>query len=191
MKRFLETMRRSWVLSAILTVLLGGVLIAYPADTSRVFCYCVGAAILAHGIFDIVRYCTGRNGEFFFRYDLIAGIVLCAAGIFMLFSPEIVMMMIPIIMGLYIIIDGAANIRRSIEMRRLGFSKWWLGLLTAVLTVALGGVMLWNPFAAAEVTAIFIGSVLVYQGIMDLIFFFCIGRGRRKLKKILESEALE
>ena len=80
MRRFVETMRRSWVFSSIITVALGVVLLLYPDTTSTVLCYGVGAVLLFHGMLDLVRYFTRQEGEFFLRYELAAGIILCAVG---------------------------------------------------------------------------------------------------------------
>lgn len=187
MRNLMETIRRSWVLTVLLTIAMGIVLIIYPDTTGKVLCYLVGAVLLIHGILNLVRYFTREEGSFFLRYELIVGIVLCAAGIFMLMRPEIVVMLIPMILGFYILIDGAANMRRALEMRKLGFSKWWSALLAAILQLVLGAVMAWNPFEAAQMTLMFIGIVLLYQGISDFVILFLVGRGRKKMEKLLED----
>lgn len=188
MKSMIETIKRSWILTVILTVALGLVFLMYPDTTGKVLCYMVGGLLLVHGILNLVRYFTRDEGSFFLRYELLVGIVLCAAGSFMLMRPEIVMMLIPMILGFYLIIDGAVDTRRAWEMEKLGFTKWWIALICAVLMIILGAVMFWNPFEAAEMTLMFIGACLLYQGILDFAVLFLVGRGRRKLEKCLEEE---
>lgn len=187
MKSLMETIRRSWMLSVLLTIALGIVLIVYPDTTGKVLCYLVGGVLLLHGILNLVRFFTRDERRFFLRYELVVGIVLCAAGVFMLTRPEIVAMLIPMILGFYIIIDGAVNMRRAWEMKTLGFSKWWLALIGAVLMAVLGAVMFWNPFEAAQMTLMFIGIALLYQGILDFVSLILVGRGRRKMEKLLED----
>lgn len=187
MKSLVETIRRSWVLSVLLTIALGIVLLVYPDTTSRVLCYLVGGVLLIHGILNLVRFFTRETGSFFLRYELVIGIVLCAAGIFLLMRPEIVVMLIPMILGFYMILDGAVNIRRAWEMKSLGFSKWWTALAGAVLMTVLGVVMFWNPFEAAQMTLMFIGIALLYQGILDFVTLFLVGRGRKRMEEMLED----
>lgn len=187
MKSLVETIRRSWVLSVLLTIALGIVLLIYPDTTSRVLCYLVGGVLLIHGILNLVRFFTRGEGRFFLRYELIVGIVLCAAGIFLLMRPEIVVMLIPMILGFYMILDGAVNMRRAWEMKALGFSKWWSALIGAVLMAVFGAVLFWNPFEAAQMTLMFIGIALLYQGILDFVILFLVGRGRKKVEGILEE----
>ena len=188
MRRFVETMRRSWVFSSIITVALGVVLLRYPDTTSTVLCYGVGAVLLFHGMLDLVRYFTRQEGEFFLRYELAAGIILCAVGTFMLIQPEIVTMVIPMILGIYIVIDGGVNVRRSFEMKELEFSRWWAAMVVAALMILLGLVMFLNPFAAAQVTVMFIGVVLIYQGVSDFIILMLIGVWKRRLENRLEEQ---
>lgn len=188
MRRFVETMRRSWVFSSIITVALGVVLLLYPDTTSTVLCYGVGAVLLFHGMLDLVRYFTRQEGEFFLRYELAAGIILCAVGTFMLIQPEIVTMVIPMILGIYIVIDGGVNVRRSFEMKELEFSRWWAAMVVAALMILLGLVMFLNPFAAAQVTVMFIGVVLIYQGVSDFIILMLIGVWKRRLENRIEEQ---
>lgn len=187
MKSLIETIRRSWILSVLLTIALGAVLLVYPDTTSKVLCYLVGGVLLAHGVLNLVRFFTKEEGRFFLRYELVVGVVLCAAGILMLMRPEIVVMLIPMILGIYIILDGAVNVRRALEMKELGFSKWWSALVGAILMLVLGAVMFWNPFEAAQMTLMFIGIALLYQGILDFVILFLVGRGRKKMAKMLED----
>lgn len=187
MRKLVETIRRSWILSVLLTIALGIVLLVYPDTTSKVLCYLVGGVLLIHGILNLVRFFTRDEGRFFLRYELVVGIVLCAAGIFMLMRPEIVVMLIPMILGFYIILDGAVNVRRAWEMKALEFSKWWSALIGALLMLVLGGVMFWNPFEAAQMTLMFIGVSLLYQGILDFVILFQVGRGRKRMEKMLED----
>lgn len=65
MKSLVETIRRSWVLSVLLTIALGIVLLVYPDTTSRVLCYLVGGVLLIHGILNLVRFFTREKGSFF------------------------------------------------------------------------------------------------------------------------------
>lgn len=187
MRNLVESIKRSWVLSVLLTIVLGVVLLVYPDTTSKVLCYLVGGVLLVHGILNLIRFFAREEGSFFLRYELVVGIVLCAAGIFLLMRPEIVVMLIPMILGFYIMIDGAANMRRAWEMKSLGFSKWWSALIGAVLMLVLGAVMFWNPFEAAQMTLMFIGIALLYQGILDFVILFLVGRGRKKMEKLLED----
>lgn len=64
MKSMIETIKRSWILTVILTVALGLVLLMYPDTTGKVLCYMVGGLLLVHGILNLVRYFT-RDEEAF------------------------------------------------------------------------------------------------------------------------------
>ena len=95
---------------------------------------------------------------------------------------------LPMILGIYIVIDGGVNVRRSFEMKELEFSRWWAAMVVAALMILLGLVMFLNPFAAAQVTVMFIGVVLIYQGVSDFIILMLIGVWKRRLENRLEEQ---
>ena len=54
------------------------------------------------------------------------------------------------------------------ELRAAGYNRWWSLLILALISVVLGAVMLWNPFATVEVLVMAIGVILMVEGILNL-----------------------
>jgi uncharacterized membrane protein HdeD (DUF308 family) len=61
--------------------------------------------------------------------------------------------------------------------------KWWSALVAAILMAVLGAVILWNPFATAQITIMFMGGVLLYQGLSDLVILIFSKKGTHDMKK--------
>ena len=88
------------------------------------------------------------------------------------------------IVGIIIILHGIYDLQQAVYLCRAKYSFWWLALLFAVLTVAFGGVLIWNPFEAMNIAVKFIGVFLVFDGVSDLWIF---SRARRVTKIIRDA----
>ncbi|MEG2958970.1 MAG: hypothetical protein RR828_04460, partial [Oscillospiraceae bacterium] len=51
---------------------------------------------------------------------------------------------------------------------QMGYEKWWVVLILALLTAALALLVIFNPFGALNTLIMVIGGILIYQGISDL-----------------------
>ena len=79
-------------------------------------------------------------------------------------------------------------------MRKLRFQKWYLVLICAIIIVALGIVLLCNPFQrysdptkAERYMLLYIGICLIFDGITNLVSLFCIQTRVRKLAKLQKA----
>ncbi|HIV18144.1 MAG TPA: DUF308 domain-containing protein [Candidatus Merdivicinus intestinigallinarum] len=163
--------KKSPVLSALLPVgyiLLGLALIIWPSMSTDIFCLVVGVGALAFGIFYFARYWQTKRAGFSLQAELIIAIVLAALGIFCLVTPRTLLSVLPFILGVILLIDGVGKIPRAMEMRALGFARWWVELIFAVITAGLGLVLVLNPFSLVRAAVIFFGVSLVISGLSDL-----------------------
>lgn len=161
-------LKKGVVIYSIIVIVMGIILIIFPDITSQMICYGVAGIVFICGIMDFIRYFS-NDFSYRFGYDLISGFFLCAIGIFMILRSDIVIMMIPFIIGLFIVIEGIMNMTRSLELKRWGFEKWFYDLLLSLLLLILGFIIVFNPFDVAIVSIIFIGVCFIYDGVLNLI----------------------
>ena len=57
----------------------------------------------------------------------------------------------------------------AIELRRLGSKEWWIEILSGLLMITLGVIALVNPFATSASLMVFMGVVLIYGGVVNLV----------------------
>ena len=178
MKQFFQDVKNSFLLSAAVSIILGIVLIVYPVKTSLLICYIAGALLLFGGV-----------GEpFFFRYDLFVALVLILFGCFVIFESDLVIAFIPVVIGIILLANGLLSIQKAFNLKKTGLEKWWLEFLLALLTSVLGIIICTNPFDAVATTNIFIGICLVYSGISDLVTTYYMGRAKRRIKNVIQTE---
>lgn len=88
-----------------------------------------GRGLLAAGIYEIIRYFDLGLIGVLFRYDLFLGIMSVLAGVLLLLHPNGALVILPVILGFYIILASVFSIQISTEARHFGFSGWWGALL--------------------------------------------------------------
>lgn len=176
--------RKSYILVSALYVVLGVVLLVWPATSVKMICYGLGIAMLVLGITYGIIYFTKDNLGGFLQMDLVIGIICLAFGIFILLNPAFLASVLPFAMGIILLLGAVVKLQSSFRMKRLNFGKWYLVLICALLIVALGIVLLCNPFKQERYMILYIGSCLVLDGVTNLVCLFCIQFRVKKLARI-------
>lgn len=184
MKRMLEQLRVSFVLTALLCVVSGVVLMIWPDTSARVVCMLVGIVLLVMGIMQLVRFFGAPAGTLIRQINLLMAIILAAVGVWILFRPDFLIGLIPIIMGILLILHGLYDLQQAVFLIRAKYSYRWLALALSLVTVALGAVLIWNPFEAMNVMIMFMGGFLIYDGLSDL---WILSRARRFAEKVRDA----
>ena len=178
--------KRNWVLSAIMTGIVGLVLLLFPGSALLSVCYCIGGLTIAMGVIRVVRYFKLEHlYPYFFQSDLVIGLVTVGLGTFMVTSPQAVMSLLPNLFGALLIGCGIGSILRSVDAKNAGFTKWGVLLGMAILSVAAGFVVLNNPFGAIEVVVAVEGGCLIYESISDFLITLVVNK---KVKALKQSE---
>ena len=68
--------KKNWIISAIVTGIVGLVLLLFPGSALLSVCYCIGGLTIALGVIRIVRYFKLEHlYPYFFQSDLVIGLV--------------------------------------------------------------------------------------------------------------------
>lgn len=175
---------KSYILVSALYVVLGVVLLVWPGTSVKMICYGLGFAMVVLGITYGIIYFTKDNLQGFLQMDLVIGIVCLAFGVFILLNPTFLATVLPFAMGIILLLGAVVKIQSSWNMRRLKFKKWYLVLICALVIIALGIVLLCNPFKEEKFMILYIGACLILDGLTNLISLICIQAKVKKLAKI-------
>lgn len=183
MKDFFRNMRVSYLLAAILYIAFGLVLLLWPKTTGDILCFMFGLILLVYGAITIISFFVHDSRLGSYRFELVIGIVAAALGILFLVNPTFVLNIFPVILGLYIMVDASLNLKRALDLKRMDYGRWWIALLLAALSIALGALILLRPGFIANFITRLIGGVLIYNGLADLWAIFMLGRVGKAYKE--------
>lgn len=187
--RLLKKLKTNIVISAALCILLGIVLVVWPALSMQIVCTAIGAVLLVGGGVRLAAYFTAKDGSVYAQMNLITGIILAVVGVWILLQPDKVLAIIPIIVGIVIALHGVNNLQQTVTLCREKYDKWWVALILGLLTVGFGVLLVCRPFEALDTAVKLIGIFLIYDGVSDIWIVSRIYHTAKVLKQ--EAEALD
>lgn len=181
MKWLLRDEKSNILLTAGIMILLGVVLVIFPAITMRVIGYILGVILLCFGAAQIISYFTATGRLNLFRYSFLLGLLSITAGILVLVGPEVVLSILPLLFGLAVLLGSFMKVQYALNLKGAGYDKWWTVLIMALVAMILGILIIANPFGSLIVFMTFIGISLIAGGITDI---WTYSRLMRLMKKI-------
>ena len=183
---FFNDLKRNWIVSAVVTCVIGLILLIFPGQSLNGISYAVGFLAVVMGVIRVVRYFKqDHTYPFLFQSDLVVGLLTVGFGLFMITRPETFMALLPHIFGILLVGCGVGNILRAVDAKKAGLSQWAVLLALAIVTIVLGWLVLANPFGTVEVVTMVIGGCLVYEGVTDIITTLLVGKRIDAWKKSL------
>lgn len=167
-KNFLQN-----VLSAVLCLLIGiGFVFSFIGfELVSIIC---GALVFLYGLCRlilVVRYRAEMTLPFAFVGGFCYSILLCVAGVLMVFNAEGTVRLFALIVGLYLMIKAGFSLIMlafsSIGAATQG-SDFWFALVVSAITFALGVFLTVSPENALRAAAIPVGILMILQGAKDL-----------------------
>lgn len=169
--RSVTTMRAAkigYIIMSVLFCVIGLVLILVPETAFTWLGRLLGIFVIVFGGIKLVGYFSRDLFRLAFQYDLAFGILLVVLGILTLSHPNDTMSFLAVILGIPVLADGLFKIQIALDSRRFGIRRWWLILILAVLTCAVGIVLVFRPAVGILVMTVFMGVSLLLDGILNL-----------------------
>ena len=137
---------RNQIITALVSLGLGATFIAAP-DFIRYYCgYVIGGLLGLIGLVYIIIYFVRKPVSGVYRTEFAAGVLLIAAGVYVISASlrpneigiSITLRMIVTALGVLIAADGVLKLQYTLDLARMHFSAWWVGLILSLLGLALG-----------------------------------------------------
>ena len=172
-----KKLKESWIFSAVVIVVLGLLLVLFPAAALTSVSYVLGGLAIAMGVIRSVRYFKqDHTYPYLFQSDLAVGLLSVGFGIFMVSQPVKVLSLLPHIFGMLMVGWGVGGILRAVDAKKAGFAYWGVLLGLSIVSIVLGWLIMANPFGAMETATIVIGAGLIYQGVTDIVAVLAVGK---------------
>lgn len=167
--KWLQKAKWAYIIISSLMTALGVLLIVFPATSALTVCYAAGAISIVFGVIKLGGYFSEDMYRLAFQFDFALGIFALLAGVLLVLHPTNIVKLVPVILGVFIITDGAFKLQTSVDARRFGMRGWWGILLLAVLTCLSGLFLIINPFEGAQALMILLGVTLIIYGVQNLL----------------------
>jgi uncharacterized membrane protein HdeD (DUF308 family) len=175
------------IVTSIIYIALGACLVFMPVSTVNVICkFVFGILLILVGLYHILIYVAEKLNSTIF--DLFSGGVLMVLGIFLFMNPQIVVKLLPILLGTFILVDSIWTLKGSLKLKKRGAGSWKFLLMGSVIFIGLGISLVVNPFTMVKYTVIFAGWIFLCNGVIDLIYLILLRKGLKEIKQDVEAD---
>jgi uncharacterized membrane protein HdeD (DUF308 family) len=187
---YIKSLKVNYSLSAVICVILGIVLLVWPGQSTQVVCMVLGIVLGGFGLIQIILYLATKEKTMVSHSMMMLGVVLAVIGGWIVLKPETIIKAVPMIVGILIVIHGFHNAVQAIDLKKMQYDNWWVALLLSLLTVALGVVLICNPFTIVDTVVRIIGAFLVYDGLSDMWILSRVFKTKKNREKIIDTDAV-
>ena len=161
--KMLKELKWEAILTGVLYILLGIVALVIPETMQKTLGYLIGIVLIVAGLVSIICYLLRDARENYYHNEFVFGILGIVLGAVVLYKVEIVISLIPFILGVLVLCIGCS--------------------------IILGVVLIYNPFKAAILLFRVLGVVLILSGAGDCFSTIYFARKLRRFKQ--EQDALD
>lgn len=154
-----------------------------PKVAFEVLILLLGVFLMADGATTLFLGARMRGHDDDWWVVLLEGVLGTGLGLVALINPELTAAGLVLVLALWLLVTGVFEIATAIKLRKEIDNEWLLGLAGAV-SIALGGLMIYNPNAGAVSLIWWIG---IYAAAFGLLLIG-LGLRMRKVHKRLEEE---
>lgn len=163
----LRRIRINFTLTAVLTLILGVLLILSPGTAMRTVFLLVGWTLVISGAASLLTAIFSK-GQPVGQGDLVLGLIQLATGLVVLMRPGFLMSLVGIVVGFVLLIHGIHDIQHARESKALGYD-WKLSMGVGVAAVVMGVIVMVNPFSTVETLLRIAGVFLLVDSVADLL----------------------
>ncbi|MCC8104249.1 MAG: DUF308 domain-containing protein [Clostridiales bacterium] len=179
---------KSYIFLSFLYVAVGIVLLLWPSLSLEMLGRGMGIILIVLGAtYGVIYFTRDKRQEGFLQMELVIAVVCVAFGVFILLTPEFLSMVLPFAMATVLLLGAIVKIQSTISMKKLLVRHWYIGLIAALVIIALGIVLLVYPFASDPQMLIYIGICLILDGVTNLLGLLCIQLRTKKLDKMQKN----
>ena len=153
---------------AVALLICGLVLLLMPELTLVTIANVIGILVIIIGAFFLIGYflrkelAAGNN-------DLIKGLVIVCIGIFICVKSELVVSVLPVVLGVGVVLSGILKLQHAFDLKRMGSDTWVRIGLTSAVNIFIGLIVILNSFSTVAWLMRLVGIGFLFSGVTDLI----------------------
>lgn len=187
--KMLKELKWEAILTGVLYILLGIVALLIPETMQKTLGYLIGIVLIVAGAVSMICYLLRDARDNYYHNEFVFGLVGIVLGVAVLYKVEVIISLIPFILGILVLFSGCSKLQDAIDLKRLSYGSWVGMLVVAVINIILGVVLICNPFQAAILLFRVLGVGLILSGASDCFSTIYFARKFRRFKQ--ERDALD
>ena len=157
------------IATSILLIIFSGFLIFRPEASLNFMVIVIGVVLALIGIVHMVSYFTSDKEFRAVSSELIQGTIYTIIGLLFILKPSILNEFLGIIIGAWLIIQFIVKFQFAFNLKSISSHSLSIMLISALLHLAFGLVMFFNPFASIATLTTIAGIILLITEIGNLV----------------------
>ena len=175
-----EKVGRPMLLPIVFCLISGVLLILLENLTMRITGFVLAGGLILQGAWLCFRYFLAQPIIRIVEAKLAIGLIALVTGGMLAFNPETLRDQLPYAWGLALLYGGFLKIQYAFDRKELGSEKWWILLIMAAFSLAIGVISLLNPAFLGDRKELVIGILLTLEAVLDLSVFLLLKRTIKK-----------
>ena len=161
-KRFLSFV----LIEGILLSVLGLGMLVLPKITTISFGLMLCLMFIVYGGYKVINAILTRNYSRHFVLNIVTGLLLFLAGVFLFMAPMFNLLLITSAVGVYFILESISSIAFAVQNKNTLYF-WWLAILVGVMQFLLGLIIILGlPSTALWVVGVLAGINFLIAGVV-------------------------
>ncbi len=165
----LKRIYRMSLITSIVLFIFGLLLILNAEGFIKSVSTIIGIILLLIGMFPVVDYFRYKKDGFFPLISLISGIFSIVCGLMLLINNSLLLFLIPIVIGVWMIINGVNKIQIAFNVRDKNEKSWIITFIFSILIIILGAYFIINPISGAKIVTNTLGIIICIYSLIDII----------------------
>ena len=137
---------RNMLITTLVCAALGVAFLVQPQFVRDYCGFIIGGLICLIGLVYILMYFCRKQVSGIYRSEFAMGAIALAAGVYVTLASlrpdatgiSITLWLIVTALGVLIAVDGILKLQYTLDLARMHFGGWWIGLIVSLLAIALG-----------------------------------------------------
>ena len=168
------------IVFSLLSLVAGVLLVWFPIVSLNVISYIIAGVMLLFGIILVTDY----KARIFYTQFITLGVIFIILGSILLLHNNIIQVLIPIIIGTYIIVNEIVNMQIALKLMKYSNSMI-LAFVLSLLACVCGVLMIVYPSDGAIALTLYMGIVLIVYSISVLTNMIIFKKHVNDIKKII------
>lgn len=169
MEKYVRKLGRNSIILSIVLLIFGLLMFTKPVSTINVLMIVFGVILVLSGLVHLVSYFAIKDEYRLFSSELVQAIIYIILGFVLMINYYNISYLLPIVLGIWIIVDSIFRLQISLNIRDIYDSHWGVLLAMSILTGLFGMIVLFNPVESLAMLTRVCGAILM---IVELISIF-------------------
>ena len=165
----LKKIFRVSILISVLLFLFGLVLIFNSEEFIKSISIILGLLLLVIGILPVADFFRYRRDDAISGISLISGIFSIVCGLMFLLNEDMLMILIPVFIGVWMIINGVNKFRFAFALKDMEEPTWLVTFIFSIIIIVCGGYFIINPVRGVKIVTQTLGIIICIYSLLDII----------------------